>query len=116
MTKKEKRAMKREMEFGRRVNKMRQGLVPIESSVRDRVRVEEHVAGRSERKGGGERRNERVAPRNPRLGVYGGTLDDITEFFSSGSYDPESTQNNEGSNNAKYFCEVLNCWFLYRAN
>ncbi|KAG5534522.1 hypothetical protein RHGRI_022596 [Rhododendron griersonianum] len=102
ITKKEKRVMKREMEFGRRVNRMRQGLVPIESSG-VRVRVEEYVAGRSEklvvndgdeRKGG--ERSERVAPRNPRLGVYGGTLDDITEFFSSGSYDPKSTQNNEG--------------------
>lgn len=107
ISKKEKRVMKREMEFGRRVNRMRQGLVPIESSG-VRVRVEEYVAGRSEklvvndgdeRKGG--ERSERVAPRNPRLGVYGGTLDDITEFFSSGSYDPKSTQNNEGAN-AKY--------------
>lgn len=106
-TKKEKRVMKREMEFGRRVERMRQGLVPIEGSGA-RVRVEEYVAGRSEklvvndgdeRKGG--ERSERVAPRNPRLGVYGGTLDDITEFFSSGSYDPKSTQNNEGEN-AKY--------------
>ncbi|XP_058180637.1 ankyrin repeat domain-containing protein, chloroplastic [Rhododendron vialii] len=102
ITKKEKRVMKREMEFGRRVERMRQGLVPIEGSG-FRVRVEEYVAGRSEklvvndgneRKGG--ERSERVAPRNPRLGVYGGTLDDITEFFSSGSYDPKSTQNNEG--------------------
>lgn len=102
ITKKEKRMIAREMEFGRTVMKRKQGLVPIETS----VRVQDYVAYRSEKLdekkkrvgelGGGESSSSRVAPRNPRLEVYGGTLDDITEFFSSGSYDPNSTQTNEG--------------------
>ncbi|KAF9600424.1 hypothetical protein IFM89_009339 [Coptis chinensis] len=32
--------------------------------------------------------SSRVAPRNPRVAVYKGTLDDITEFFNSDSYVP----------------------------
>ncbi|KAL2497588.1 Ankyrin repeat domain-containing protein [Abeliophyllum distichum] len=32
----------------------------------------------------------RVAPRNPRFAVYGGGLEDISEFFKSGNYDPNT--------------------------
>lgn len=35
-----------------------------------------------------EPRNPRVEPRNPRWAVYGRGLDDITEFFNSGNYQP----------------------------
>lgn len=33
----------------------------------------------------------RVVPRNPRLGLGGGTLDDITDFFNNGKYVPRGT-------------------------
>ncbi|KAK9112595.1 hypothetical protein Scep_020114 [Stephania cephalantha] len=38
--------------------------------------------------GGGCSSSGRAAPRNPRLAVYGRGLDDIAEFFNSGSYSP----------------------------
>lgn len=40
--------------------------------------------------------SDRVAPRNPRLAVYGRGFDDITEFFGSGKYDPDAAKKSEG--------------------
>ncbi|XP_057500235.1 ankyrin repeat domain-containing protein, chloroplastic isoform X2 [Actinidia eriantha] len=109
ITKKERRRIAREMEFGSRVEKRKQGLVPIRNA-----RVEDYVAYRDEKlkqlNPVGvdnprflEEKHEkdvkevsRVTPRNPRLAVYGGTLDDISAFFSSGNYDPNAAQNPEG--------------------
>ncbi|GFY80394.1 ankyrin repeat protein [Actinidia rufa] len=109
ITKKERRRIAREMEFGNRVEKRKQGLVPIRN-----VRVEDYVAYRDEnlkqlnpvgvdnprfleeKHEKDVKEVSRVTPRNPRLAVYGGTLDDISAFFSSGNYDPNAAQNPEG--------------------
>ncbi|XAR73724.1 hypothetical protein NMG60_11007795 [Bertholletia excelsa] len=120
ITKKERRRIARELEYGRRVEKRKQELAPIRS-----VKVADYVAYRdkklsqlkplvldnpsfpvaTEEKDAGEARGSetnnstssgRVAPRNPRLAVYGGTLDDITEFFNSGNYDPSAAKKTEG--------------------
>ncbi|CAK9159118.1 unnamed protein product [Ilex paraguariensis] len=115
ITKKERRKIAQQLEFGSRVEKRKQGLRPIGN-----VSLEEYVKRRDDNlaqlnpvvldnpnflaveedvnhsKLGSSVSNSRVAPRNPRLAVYGGTLDDISEFFSSGNYDPSTAQKSEG--------------------
>ncbi|KAK4490471.1 hypothetical protein RD792_001148 [Penstemon davidsonii] len=44
-----------------------------------------------------EIRGGRVAARNPRLAVYGGGLEDISEFFSSGTYHPAASNDSKGT-------------------
>ncbi|KAK9284867.1 hypothetical protein L1049_024047 [Liquidambar formosana] len=122
ITKKERRKIAQQLEFGRRVQKKKQGLVPLGNTS-----VEDYLAYRSEKlaqlkplvldnpsfklkeekyeaKGGGESKHgemdgsssSRVAPRNPRRAVYGGTLEDISQFFHSGSYEPGHSAAKEG--------------------
>uniref|UniRef100_A0A5B7C7T3 Uncharacterized protein n=1 Tax=Davidia involucrata TaxID=16924 RepID=A0A5B7C7T3_DAVIN len=125
ITKKERRKIAQQLEFGRRVEKKKRGLVPIRS-----VSVEDYVAYRDAKlsqlkpfvldnpifpvnEGANDDKDEknvgesqdgdanlstssRVVPRNPRFAVYGGTLDDISEFFNSENYDPNAAQISEG--------------------
>ncbi|KAH6820772.1 ankyrin repeat protein [Perilla frutescens var. hirtella] len=45
----------------------------------------------------GEVSGGRVAPRNPRLAVYGGGLDDVSALFSSGKYDSGAAGKSQGT-------------------
>ncbi|XP_024032855.1 ankyrin repeat domain-containing protein, chloroplastic [Morus notabilis] len=109
ITKKERRKIAQELEFGTRVEKKRSGLAPLKN-----VNLEEYLAfreaklsqlkplvldnpkglGNGEEGGGefgnGEKENSsgRVSPRNPRWAVYGKGFDHVTEFFNGGNYDP----------------------------
>lgn len=107
ISKKDKRKIAQELEFGRRVEKRKQGYSPLRS-----VSLEEYKAykeaklaqlkplvldnpssfpvklDQKEDSKGENRESERVAPKNPRMAVYGKGLDDVTEFFNSGNYQP----------------------------
>ncbi|KAL6220754.1 hypothetical protein ACLB2K_008510 [Fragaria x ananassa] len=103
ITKKERRKIAQEMQFGTRVEKNKRGLEPI----RD-LNLEEYKAYREaklnqlkplvlerperfkevEEGGSEEVVSERVAPKNPRWAVYGKGLEDVTEFFNSEHYEP----------------------------
>ncbi|KAG9135407.1 hypothetical protein Leryth_007174 [Lithospermum erythrorhizon] len=129
ITKKERRKLALELEFGRKVDKRRFQMRPIESANDSKnVAMEDFVKYREEKlkqlkpivldspvftKGkvtdeedreteselGEEKRSEsssRVSPRNPKWAVYGGGLDDITEFFNSGTYDPNAAKKPQG--------------------
>ncbi|KAA8547556.1 hypothetical protein F0562_003985 [Nyssa sinensis] len=125
ITKKERRKIAQQLEFGRRVEKKKKGLVPIRKvSVEDYVTYrdaklsqlkplvldnpifpvnegadnekDEKNAGESQEGDANHSTRSRVAPRNPRLAVYRGTLDDISDFFNSGNYDPNAAQISEG--------------------
>lgn len=113
ITKKERRKIAQEIEFNSRVEKRRQGMVPLRE-----LNLEEYKAykeaklaqlkplvlddpvsfavkkevddGGSDVPGG-----ERVKAKNPRWAVYGRGLEDVSEFFSSDRYDP-SEKKNEG--------------------
>lgn len=128
ITKKERRKLAQELEFGRKVEKRREALNPIGGSGNVKnVRLDEYLKYRDEKlnqlkplvldnpefsedeqeqqedddkevQGNAEEdsnvnaSSSRVPPRNPRLAVYGGGLDDITEFFNSGIYDPKAAK------------------------
>nr|DAD46684.1 TPA_asm: hypothetical protein HUJ06_016621 [Nelumbo nucifera] len=47
--------------------------------------------------------SSRVAPRNPRLAVYKGTLEDISEFFNSGKYNPGENSSKKSQGSRKLF-------------
>lgn len=112
ITKKERRKIAQELQFGTRVEKKIKGLAPLRN-----VNLEEYSAfreaklaqlkplalenassstegveeeDRKELKGNESNGSSsgRVAPKNPRWAVYGKGLDDVTEFFNSGNYDP----------------------------
>ncbi|PKI74433.1 hypothetical protein CRG98_005197, partial [Punica granatum] len=107
ISKKDKRKIAQELEFGRRVEKRKQGYAPLRS-----VSLEEYKAYREaklaqlkpvvldnptsftgkeddkEDSEGEKRESERVVPKNPRRAVYGRGLEDVTEFFNSGNYEP----------------------------
>ncbi|XP_022977547.1 ankyrin repeat domain-containing protein, chloroplastic [Cucurbita maxima] len=114
ITKKERRKIAQELEFGTRVEKKKQGLVPLRS-----VNLEEYLSfkeaklaqlkplvldnpssfpeteevnraeGVKEVKGGEiSGSSERVAPKNPKWAVYGRGLEDVSEFFNSLQYQP----------------------------
>ncbi|XP_051117761.1 ankyrin repeat domain-containing protein, chloroplastic isoform X2 [Andrographis paniculata] len=113
MTKKEKRILSRQLEYGRRVEKKRQALRPINPVEYEAIKLEKlkqlkpvvldnpklDYAEESKKHEDGDRQvvAERVAPRNPRLAVYGGGLDDISAFFTSGSYAPGTADKPQGS-------------------
>lgn len=130
--------MAQQLEYGRRVEKRRQALMPLNSEEYEKLKNEklrqlkplvldnpkteyleendmyekrEYLEEKDkyekpddERSGEGIR--DRVAPRNPRLAVYGGGLEDISAFFSSGKYDRGATEKFQGIF-AAFNCSVL---------
>lgn len=130
ITKKERRKLAQQLEFGQRVEKKRLGLRPIgENGNVSGNSIEEFLKAREEKlkqlkplilekpdfsevnkrdKNNPELSeseeessisrvsSERVMPRNPRSAVYGGGLEDITEFFNSGIYEVNAAKTSEG--------------------
>eukprot|EP00261_Vitis_vinifera_P032576 XP_019073819.1 PREDICTED: ankyrin repeat domain-containing protein, chloroplastic isoform X1 [Vitis vinifera] len=116
ITKKERRKIAQQLEYGSRVEKRKQGLVPISqedySSYRETklaqlkplvldkptsFPVKEEAAEAAPVEGNpNEPTSSRVVPRNPRRAVYGGTLEDISEFFNSGTYQPGGNAATQG--------------------
>lgn len=101
LTKKERRKIAQEMEFGQRIqNKKRLRNVNLEEYLRFRndklseVKLKPLVLDKpthfpsKDDDEGHPPENTRVEPRNPRWAVYGRGFDDITEFFNSGNYEP----------------------------
>ncbi|KFK28265.1 hypothetical protein AALP_AA8G494400 [Arabis alpina] len=112
LTKKDKRKIAQEMEFGVRVEKKRQGLIPL----RD-VDLKEYLTYKEAKlnqlkplildkpttfsdDGDGETGvttlSERVAPKNPRWAVYGKGFDHVTNFFNSDKYDSTANKSQGG--------------------
>lgn len=109
ITKKDRRKIAQELEFGRTVEKKKQGYLPLravnleeykaykeaklaqlkpvvlDSPSSFQVKEEDEEANAGPEK---ELQSERAAPRNPRWEVYGRGLEDVTEFFNSGNYEP----------------------------
>ncbi|KAL0747239.1 hypothetical protein Bca101_029241 [Brassica carinata] len=106
LTKKDKRKIAQELEFGVSVEKKRQGLIPLR-----KVDLKEYLTYKEAKldqlkpvvldkpttfdgdADGGERveetySSERVAPKNPRWAVYGKGFEHVTKFFNSDKYDP----------------------------
>ncbi|KAJ0025415.1 hypothetical protein Pint_07690 [Pistacia integerrima] len=107
LTKKDKRKIRQEMEFGSRVEKRKQGYVPLKSlnlqeyldykkaklaqvkpvvldnpqRFRDDKESEEDEANVTVSS------SERLEPKNPKWAVYGRGLDDVSEFFNK-NYEP----------------------------
>lgn len=130
ISKKERRKLAYQLQFGRKLEKRREALRPIGSESEKNANAVGYMKYREEKmkqlkplvlddpvfseddEPGGkgdedetesvsENSNEsisstRVNPRNPRLAVYGGGLDDITEFFNSGFYDPNASKTSDG--------------------
>lgn len=104
LTKKDKRKIAQELEFGVSVEKKRQGLIPLR-----KVDLKEYLTYKEAKLDqlkpvvldkpttfdgdGGEKgeetfSSERVAPKNPRWAVYGKGFEHVTKFFNSDKYDP----------------------------
>ncbi|KAL6497750.1 hypothetical protein OROHE_026989 [Orobanche hederae] len=125
ISKKERRRISQQLDYGTRVQKRRQALMPInpnpdpdefeifkneklqqlKPSVLDEPEPPEHFEENSnkyeEKRGEDEQRSGevvtgRVTLGNPRLAVYGGGLEDISAVFSSGSYDHGATEKSQG--------------------
>ncbi|XP_075498346.1 ankyrin repeat domain-containing protein, chloroplastic [Primulina tabacum] len=117
ITKKERRKLSQQLEYGRSVEKRREALRPIDSEVYEKFKNEKlqqlkpvvldkpepkYFRDHNEQKGDDRRSEEeitgsRVSPKNPRLAVYGKGLDDISELFNSESYDPANSKKSEGT-------------------
>ncbi|ESQ31079.1 hypothetical protein EUTSA_v10004296mg [Eutrema salsugineum] len=109
LTKKDKRKIAQELEFGVRVEKKRQGLIPLRSvDLKDYLTYKEAKLGQlkpvildkpstfsGDVETGVASSSERVAPKNPRWAVYGKGFDHVTKFFNSDKYDP-SGKKSEG--------------------
>lgn len=130
ITKKDRRKIAQELEFGRKVEKRKQGYVPLRT-----VNFEEYKAYKEakmaqlkpvvldspssfpvkeedkEANSGAEKklRSERVAPRNPRWEVYGRGLEDLTEFFNSGIYEPGKKSEGKPAINASHKSYIWLC-------
>ncbi|KAI3767815.1 hypothetical protein L2E82_18237 [Cichorium intybus] len=115
ITKKERRKMAQEMEFGSRLQKRKDGLKPIPmgyasmkeykaAKLRELTPVvldnPEFLVEKNEGDGNGDEiegsNGTRVAPRNPKMAVYGRNLEDISRFLNSGMYDPEAAKDPQG--------------------
>lgn len=108
MTKKEKRKIAQQIQFGSRVEKKKEGYLPLKS-----LNLKEYLAYKEEkmaqlkplvldnptsfRDSAKENEieqkvhtssSERVEPKNPKWAVYGRGLDDVSEFFNSENYEP----------------------------
>ncbi|KAK7406875.1 hypothetical protein VNO78_08510 [Psophocarpus tetragonolobus] len=113
ITKKDRRKIAREMEFNRRVEKKRRGLIPLRDMNLDDYKaykdaklaqmkllsfpstspLQEEVPqlqfnAAQEKLLPQFPEPQRVQPKNPRLAVYGRGLEDVTDFFNSENYDP----------------------------
>lgn len=108
MTKKEKRKIAQQIQFGSRVEKKRQGYLPIKNlDLKDYLAYKEAKLSQlrpvllhnpslfrevEDDKEDGTDVNvspsKRLAPKNPKWAVYGRGLDDVAEFFNSGQYEP----------------------------
>ncbi|CAI9265300.1 unnamed protein product [Lactuca saligna] len=118
ITKKERRKMAQEMEFGSRLQKRKDGLKPIPMGYES---MKEYKAAKLrelkpvlldnpqflvEKNEGDDTEDEidegegtrgiRVTPRNPKMAVYGRNLEDISRYLNSGMYDPEAAKDPEG--------------------
>ncbi|XP_071731232.1 ankyrin repeat domain-containing protein, chloroplastic [Rutidosis leptorrhynchoides] len=125
ITKKERRKMAQEMEFGSKLQRKKQGLKPIpmgyasakeykaaklrelkpvvldnpqflvqENDVdkeNDNMITDDTISNEKTMK------VSRVAPRNPKMAVYGRSLDDISRFLNSGLYDPDAAKDPQGA-------------------
>ncbi|TYI88757.1 hypothetical protein E1A91_D03G005300v1 [Gossypium mustelinum] len=118
INKKERRKMAQQLEFGRRVEKKKQGLVPIRTMnsqeylkykeaklaqlnpvVLDNPSTfpkKENEEDSMEDTVNNPSSSERVAPKNPRWAVYSKGFDDVAEFFNSGNYQL-AEKNTQGS-------------------
>nr|KJB17551.1 hypothetical protein B456_003G005300 [Gossypium raimondii] len=118
ITKKERRKMAQQLEFGRRVEKKKQGLVPIRTmNSQEYLKYKEAKLAQLNpvvldnpltfpKKENEEdsmedtvnipSSSERVAPKNPRWAVYSKGFDDVAEFFNSGNYQL-AEKNTQGS-------------------
>lgn len=118
LTKKEKRQIALQIEFGSRVEKKKQGYLPLNSlDLKEYLAYKEAKLSQlnpplvldnpstfpTDAKESEENRDigfqdyvstssstssQRVPPKNPKWAVYGRGLDDVSEFFNSGNYDP----------------------------
>ncbi|KAL4645615.1 hypothetical protein ACB092_02G247000 [Castanea dentata] len=115
ITKKERRKIAQDLEFGSKVEKKKKGYEPIRdaNAVKEYLEFKKEKLGQlnplvldnptsfPEKEGEGEgegededERNgfqyssERVKPKNPRWAVYGRGLEDLTEFFNGENYEP----------------------------
>ncbi|VVB18380.1 unnamed protein product [Arabis nemorensis] len=114
LTKKDKRKIAQELEFGVRVEKKRQGLIPLRNvDLNDYLTYKEAKMNQlkpvildkpstfSDYGDGGETLgvtspSERVAPKNPRWAVYDRGFDHVTNFFNSDKYDDPTGNKSEG--------------------
>ncbi|KAL4582779.1 hypothetical protein LXL04_007338 [Taraxacum kok-saghyz] len=118
ITKKERRKMAQELEFGSRLQKRKEGLKPIPMGYESMkeykaaklrelnpVRLDnpEFLVEKKEDDGtedeideGEGSRGTRVAPRNPKMAVYGRNMEDISRYLNSGMYDPEAAKDPDG--------------------
>lgn len=140
ISKKERRKIAQELEFGRKLEKKKQGLRPIRDddlekeyvAYRDAklaqlnplvldnpsFPVNETASDRNDEKFDDEKEKVnglvssggRVKPRNPRLEVYGVSLDDVSEFLNSGDYDPDAaaSRNSESKSTVTTISLLLN--------
>ncbi|CAN4105442.1 unnamed protein product [Withania somnifera] len=125
ITKKERRKLSQQLEFGQRAERRRLALRPIDGNGRDSS-IEEYLKAREEKlkqlkplvlenpefsKVKREKKSDvelreskvetsvssgRVLPRDPRSAVYGGGLEDIKEFFHSGIYEANVAKSPQG--------------------
>lgn len=116
ITKKERRRLAQQLEFGRTLEKRRLASLPLDSVEFEELKKEKlkqlnpvvldnpkKVHFRETDKNE-KRHNEvsregvdgRVAPRNPRLAVYGGGLEDVSALFDSERYDQGSAEKSQG--------------------
>ncbi|KAI3855957.1 hypothetical protein MKW92_046498 [Papaver armeniacum] len=125
ITKKERRKIMHSIEFGSKIQKKNKG-VPVTSTVeflsyreyklaqlnpvildnpefdlKEHEREDEMISSSSATSSSST--SNRVAPRNPRLAVYQGTFDDISEFFNSGDYVPGANSDKKSDGPRKLF-------------
>ncbi|XP_058098372.1 ankyrin repeat domain-containing protein, chloroplastic isoform X2 [Magnolia sinica] len=124
MTKKEKRTIAKQLEFGSRVEKKRNrtALPAVLLNMEERQSFKpsqlkpvvldhpeyplpEEVETSSGNNDGelGDASGGRVAPKNPRLGVADGSLEDVAEFFRSSDYEPGANGNKNSQGPRKLF-------------
>ncbi|KAL8549926.1 hypothetical protein ACS0TY_008674 [Phlomoides rotata] len=116
ITKKERRKLAQQLEFGRSVEKRRLASLPLDSVEFEELKKEKlkqlnpvvldspKKAYFRENDKNEKRDNEvsrevvhsRVAPRNPRLAVYGGGLEDVSALFDSERYDQGAAEKSQG--------------------